>query len=345
MTEISRNGGRPPQNQGPKESLAGSGIRATAPSSFVICTRNRPDDLLRCLTSVVAQSVRPAEAVVVDASDQADEESIRALLAASGVNLQYLRTAPGRTRQLNLGVRASSGDPILFVDDDVELDERFHEMILAAFEQGGQEVGGVQGRIIDDVRPSPLGTAFRAFFLLSRHTKDGAAILLPSGYYTSPAFPTKIQEAQALRLCGLAYRRRVFDEFDFDESLGREGYALKEDVDFSYRVSRRYKLLVTPHARFRHFKTTTSRIAVRQKSRMHIVNNYQLFRKNLDGTPLQWLAFCWAMLGRMIYECGRTVRGRNPDYLLGALEGMQRIVGAQHTPSASHRSNGDLGDS
>jgi GT2 family glycosyltransferase len=345
MTEISSNGGSPPRSRGPIESVAGSRSPVIAPSSFVICTRNRPDDLLRCLTSVVEQSVLPAQAVIVDASDRADEERIRALLVAGGVDLQYLRTAPGRTRQLNIGVRASSGDPILFIDDDVELDPRFHEMILEAFEQGGQEVGGVQGRIIDDVRPSALGTAFRAFFLLSRHTKDGAATLLPSGYYTSPAFPTKIQEAQALRLCGLAYRRRVFDEFDFDESLGREGYALKEDVDFSYRVSRRFKLLVTPHASFRHFKTPTSRIAVRQKSRMHIVNNYQLFRKNLEGTPLQWLAFCWAMVGRMIYECGRTVRGRNPDYLLGALEGMQRIVGSQQTPPVNRRTNSDLGDS
>ena len=319
----------------------GSEIRPTASSSFVICTRNRPDDLRRCLTSLLAQTVLPTEVVIVDASDRPDEEGIRGLLGEGGVQLRYLTTAPGRTRQLNLGVRASNGDPILFVDDDVELDVRFHEMILAAFEEGGDEVGGVQGRIIDDVRPTPLGTAFRALFLLSRHTKDGAARLLPSGYYTSPAFPTQIQEAQALRLCGLGYRRRVFHEFDFDESLGEEGYALKEDVDFSYRVSRRYKLLVTPHASFRHFKTPTSRISVRQKSRMHIINNYFLFRKNLEGSVLQWMAFCWAILGRVIYELGRTLRAYNADYLLGALEGIIKVLRSIGRP-AIHGYEGDL---
>ena len=302
-------------------------------SSFVICTRNRPDDLRRCLTSLLGQSMLPSEVVIVDASDRPQEEDIRRLLAGGGVRLKYLTTEPGRTMQLNRGVRASSGDPIFFVDDDVELDDRFHEEILDAFEQGGPNVGGVQGRIIDDIRPSPLGSAFRAFFLLSRHTKDGAARLLPSGYYTSPAFPTEVQEAEALRLCGLAYRRRVFDEFEFDEWLGKGGYALKEDVDFSYRVSRRYRLLVTPHAGFRHFKSTTERVGIRQKSRMHIVNNYFLFRKNLEGSALQWAAFCWAMIGRLLYESGRTVRSRNPNYLLGALEGITHIVTTRGRPS------------
>jgi GT2 family glycosyltransferase len=304
------------------------------PSSFVICTRNRPDDLRRCLTSLLRQSMLPSEVVIVDASDRPEKESIQRLLAGGGVKLKYLATAPGRTMQLNRGVRASSGDPVFFVDDDVELDDRFQEMILDAFEKGGPNVGGVQGRIIDDIRPSPLGTAFRAFFLLSRHTKDDAAKLLPSGYYTSPAYPTEVLEAQALRLCGLAYRRRVFDEFEFDERLGKGGYALKEDVDFSYRVSRRYQLLVTPHAGFRHFKSTTERVGIRQKSRMHIVNNYFLFRKNLKGSALQWAAFCWAMIGRLLYESGRTMRSRNANYLLGALEGITQIVTTRGTLSS-----------
>jgi GT2 family glycosyltransferase len=146
-----------------------------------------------------------------------------------------------------------------------------------------------------------------------------------------------VQEAQALRLCGLAYRRRVFDEFEFDERLGKGGYALKEDVDFSYRVSREFRLLVTPHASFRHFKSTTERVGIRQKSRMHIANNYLLFRKNLEGSALQWAAFSWAMIGRLLYESGRTMRSRNADYLLGALEGVIQIVATRGRLSpASH---------
>ena len=96
----------------------------------------------------------------MDASDRPDEEGIRGLLGEGGVQLRYITTAPGRTRQLNLGVRASNGDPILFVDDDVELDVRFHEMILAAFEQGGDEVGRSPGK---DHRRCPSHAAWNRF--------------------------------------------------------------------------------------------------------------------------------------------------------------------------------------
>jgi GT2 family glycosyltransferase len=295
-----------------------------AGSSFVICTRNRPEELGRCLATIVQQTVPPEEVVIVDASDERDEATVRKILEEHGIRLLYLATQPGRTKQLNLGIRAATGDPLFFVDDDVELEPQFHEAMLDALKEGGEEVGGVQGTVIGDtLKPLPL-RLFRAVFLLSRHTKNGRARLLPSGYYTTPARPTRLREAEALRLCGLAFRRKVFDEFMFDESL--EGYALKEDVDFSYRVSRRYKLLIVPRARFRHYKTPSSRISVREKSRMHIVNNRRLFEKNLEGTWLQRLAFAWAMCGRVIYELLRTVVKREPGYLLGAIDGIREIA-------------------
>jgi GT2 family glycosyltransferase len=160
--------------------------------------------------------------------------------------------------------------------------------------------------------------------LMSRHTRDGRARLLPSGYYTTPARPTGIREAEALRLCGLAFRRKVFDDFMFDEAL--ETYALKEDVDFSYRVSRHYRLLIAPGARFRHHKTPTARMSVRARSRMHVINNHRLFVKNLDGTLAQRVAFGWAMCGRAIYELARSVVKLEPGYFLGALEGIRQIT-------------------
>jgi GT2 family glycosyltransferase len=309
-----------------RKTRAGDGrveaLKTVSASSFIICTRNRPGELWRCLGTLLQQTVLPNEVVIVDASDESHEEALRKLLENHPIKLVYVRTPAGRTRQLNAGVRVSSGDPVFFVDDDVELDPRFHEELLCAFEREGPTLGGVQGRIIDDTLLPLPRRAFRALFMLSRHTKDSPGRLLPSGYYTTPARPTQTREVRALRLCGLGFRRKVFDDFSFDEGLGPGGYALKEDVDFSYRVSRLYKLIVVPNAAFRHHKTPTARIPIRDKSRMHVVNNYLFFRKNLEGTPLQRLAFSWALLGRLIAECVRTVSRRNPDYMRGTLEGL-----------------------
>jgi GT2 family glycosyltransferase len=158
--------------------------------------------------------------------------------------------------------------------------------------------------------------------------------VLPSGYYTTPVKPSTTRPTEALRLCGLAFRRDVFDEFSFDESL--TGPALKEDIDFSYRVSRRYKLLIVPDARFRHLKSPADRMSQQARSRMHVVNNYRFFRKNLKGSPGQKAAFAWAMMGRTIYELTRSLFRRNPAYIAGNLEGLRDVARASRAniPSA-----------
>lgn len=292
-------------------------------SSFLITTKNRREDLLACVGTILAQSVLPDELVVIDGGDDPVEEAIGSALGSS-IPLVYRRTAPGRTAQLNAGIAVTAGDPVVIIDDDVLLEPDFHAEMLKAFESGGPEVGGVQGSIVGDtLRPLPV-RLFKALFLLSRHTKDSAGKVLPSGYYTSPARATGLREAQALRLCGVAYRRKVLDEFSFDESL--QGYALKEDVDHSYRVSQKYRLLISPTARFRHMKTPESRIGVREKYRMHVVNNYNLFRKNLGGRTWRWAAFCWAMLGRLLYSGAKSAASRNPGFVLGTLDGLRDVV-------------------
>ncbi|HEX2235643.1 MAG TPA: glycosyltransferase [Actinomycetota bacterium] len=298
--------------------------RRRAGSTFLICTLNRPEDLQGALHTLLTQSVLPQEVVIVDASEESSEALLRAMTSKAGVGLQYLRTTPGRTRQLNLGVKAARGDPVFIIDDDVRLDPEFHAAMLDTFEAGGADVGGVQGTVINDTFRSLPARAFRALFLLSRHTQNDDGRLLPSGYYTTPVRPTEVREVKALRLCGLAFRRRVFDEFTFDERL--EGYALKEDIDFSYRVSRRYRLLVSPEARFRHLKAPSSRISVRSKSKMHVVNNYRFFRKNLERTIPQKAAFIWAMLGRLLYEAARSTVKREPAYFLGYLDGVVEVL-------------------
>ena len=63
-----------------------------------------------------------------------------------------------------------------------------------------------------------------------------------------PESETQIpQDIKEVELCSggnTSYLREVFEEFFFDEEF--DGYAPMEDIDFSYRVSRKYKLIVDP---------------------------------------------------------------------------------------------------
>ncbi len=292
-------------------------------ATLLITTLNRPQELRRCLASVLEQDLLPEELVLVDASQGAPPAPLTEEFDNVGVRVEVIASAPGRTHQLNLGIAACTGDPVIVVDDDVVLEPGFVRAIVTAFERGGPNLGAVQGLMLNHVlRPWPA-RALRALFLQTRHTRSAPGRVLASGYYTLPVRPTRPVPADVVPLTATGYRRHVLREFPLDEALA--GYALKEDIDLSYRVSRRYRVLVDPAARFLHLKTPTARIAVREKSAMHVVNNFWFFSKHLRGPLVHDLAFAWAMAGRLLAEAARSLVKRDPAFALGTLDGLREV--------------------
>ena len=104
-------------------------------SSVIVCTRNRPDDLAACLASLAAQTRPPDELVVVDASD--DERNARCIETWAAARAlpaaRVVRTAPGLTRQRNIGVAHARGDVLTFLDDDVVLEPGYLAAIAAVY--------------------------------------------------------------------------------------------------------------------------------------------------------------------------------------------------------------------
>lgn len=88
------------------------------PLSVVLCTHARPGYLRACLAGLAAQSRRDFEVLVVDsASPPAEAAAISRLAAEAGARL--LRAdKPGLSLARNLGLGASAGGWIAFLDDD-----------------------------------------------------------------------------------------------------------------------------------------------------------------------------------------------------------------------------------
>ncbi len=132
------------------------GMPTDPKSSFVIATRSRPDDLLRTVESLVAQTVLPDELAIVDSSDATPtREAIEKLCADNGLSLDYFHPAPrGLTVQRNVGIDRTTGDIVFFVDDDVRLEPDCHEQILAEYGRWGSGVGRGSRRRPGDPGPS-----------------------------------------------------------------------------------------------------------------------------------------------------------------------------------------------
>ncbi len=265
----------------------------------VICTRNRPDDLAACLRSLAAQTRRPAQVVVVDASDtEGPRRRVEEWAAAGPVaELQVIATAPGLTRQRNLGIAAATGDVVLFLDDDVVLETGYVAAIAALFDRDA-DLGGAEGVVLTEPLRGRrrIANALRAAFLMN--TLGRPRGVKRSGCIAYDPWPAAPQPVSCLVGCNMAYRREVFRRFRFDEWY--DGYGLGEDTDFSYRVSRVFRLLQTPAARLAHNLSPVARDVLPARHEMGRVNHYYFVRKNLSPTLRTWLAFLWSELGELL---------------------------------------------
>ncbi|MEO8337680.1 MAG: glycosyltransferase family 2 protein [bacterium] len=128
---------------------------ATQPSwSVIVCTRDRPVDLRRCLGALMALESAPGgacgEIVVVDnapATDAAERVVLeyQAIVQQQGKPaLRYVREErPGLNWARACGARAASGEIVAYTDDDVVVDRHWITRILEPFADG--RVGAVTG--------------------------------------------------------------------------------------------------------------------------------------------------------------------------------------------------------
>lgn len=111
--------------------------------SLVVCTRDRADELARCLASLPWQTRVPDEVIVVDNASRDD----RARQAAEAAGVTYVREdRPGLDIARNAGFRAARGEIVAYTDDDTELHPRWLERLVAAFDR--DDVMAVTGLVL-----------------------------------------------------------------------------------------------------------------------------------------------------------------------------------------------------
>jgi GT2 family glycosyltransferase len=102
--------------------------------SVVVCTHDRPDDLVRCLDAIAALEQR-VEAIVVDSASRPPCRDLVEGYARRLSALVYLREdEPGLSRARNRGVAAAQGEVVAFLDDDAVPRSDWARRIVAPFD-------------------------------------------------------------------------------------------------------------------------------------------------------------------------------------------------------------------
>jgi GT2 family glycosyltransferase len=116
--------------------------------SVVICTRDRPESLLKTLRDVAALNYDPFEVVVVDNAPSSDEtQNAVAREFGDDPRFRYVREPrPGLSCARNRGLTEATADLVAFTDDDVRVDQWWLDGIVSGF-QSASEVACVTGLI------------------------------------------------------------------------------------------------------------------------------------------------------------------------------------------------------
>ncbi|MCF7914759.1 MAG: glycosyltransferase family 2 protein [Spirochaetaceae bacterium] len=202
--------------------------------SVVVPTRGRPDFLARALESVLEQTYRPIEVVVVDENDVVGEnkiktgkivEDIRDRARVAGVPLQYLgdRDPGGACKARNDGAAVSHGSLLAFLDDDDFWRPRKIQSQVEALEDAGPET---------------------ALIYTGREIVDTAENRVKCWY---PTYRGWILEDLLVKnvintLSSVLIRRNVFEEISgFDPA-----FPSRQDLDLFIRVARAYRIDFVP---------------------------------------------------------------------------------------------------
>lgn len=198
--------------------------------SVVICTRNRPEALVRCLDSLASQIDEILEIVVVD---NAPEFPQTAAAIAGRPKVRYVaEPRPGLSIARNSGMRVSTGDIIAFTDDDVVVHPHWVRRLRAAFDR--PDILCVTGLVL----PLNLATDAQLYFEVARGGfGQGFATLL----FRESLFQTYRTVGPPVWQIGaganMALLRPALGRVGgFDERLGAGAAGCSEDSEFWYRV-------------------------------------------------------------------------------------------------------------
>jgi len=211
---------------------------STLTASVVVCTRDRTDDLAKCLPKLLPYAAQGHEIVVID-SCPSNEDTQQ--LVAQFPHVRYVREPrPGAGIARNCGLLSATKEVIAFTDDDAQVDAGWLGALLRNFDD--PNVALVTGITM----PTELETDAQLWFEEMHGFARG---------FVRKQFEAESINPLSASLVGasvnMAVRRSSLDDVGwFDEALGPgTPCGSGEDHDFFYRVlARGYRVIYDPAA-------------------------------------------------------------------------------------------------
>ncbi len=276
--------------------------------AFIIATKDRQMELRRLLQSLQGQSWFPDEIIIVDASREPAID--RYAGGEAGVlTIKYARAEraclPAQRNQ-GVGLLGEDINLVCFLDDDIVFCPGSLQAMRDFWLSADAGIAGAVLNIVNEKKPT-AGVFLKKLFVTGGPERGA---VLWSGYNTLMCPASHDMVVQWLFGGATVWRRAIFKEFLFDDWF--EGTGLCEDLDFSYRVGRKYRLHVVAGARVEHLTGNSGRRRNVWFGRSQIKNRYYFVRKNRLSVGL----FLWASMGQLLENLVLGIVSLDRHYLL-----------------------------
>lgn len=287
--------------------------------SIVIPTKNRSEDLLKAVASVIAQDRLPDELIIVDQSDSdVSQGMVQNMVETAGnlVRLVYIYDPciTGLVHAKKVGVFNSSGDVICFLEDDVVLEADYIRQMERAFDDQPTMMGccGVITNL-PELPPSYV----RFFHMFHRGIFYDSRVGVHG--YLSGRDDTMIP-SRFLSGGTSAFRKSVFEKVPFDLE---NGFFMLEDIDFSMRAIHIFgnSFFINLRARLAHYMSPVNRAVLGKKYRRKLREFIVYYKKHGAGVQ-QLVCLIWLLVGLWIEAFLNALHTRKMGPLTGYVMGL-----------------------
>ena len=271
--------------------------------SIIIPTLGREKELKKCIDSLKKQTLKCFEIIVVS----------KKKIKQAGIKT-IIQKGKGASNARNIGIAEAKEDLLLFLDDDVILEEDYVEQLMKFWSKyEKRKIGGVTGKITNSTQ-SALKTSF-----VGKLMKSYAKIFEISGFFTSTVkigkiykngFTAsnfdkidKIQETDFLSGCNMLVSKKILEKHKilFDETL--IGNCYFEDVDFSFSIKEKgYLIFAISFAKLQHVESSTTRANLAKLKYYYLINQKKFVHKHreyfdISSFYLARFALCLPVVG------------------------------------------------
>ena len=297
--------------------------------SLVVATYQREKILPLCIKLAVEQTRKPAEIIVVDASNNWEQtrNHVMTEIAPTCSDIRWVYVCAEHlslTLQRNQGLQIATADVVFLIDDDSLMYPTCAEEIMRVYEADPDGVvKGVQAQLAN-TPPSDQATnevkkktgwseekhasfnLFQQFLWKHLFLMNAELLCIPyNGDFPHHQIPAAVAKLNVYPVklfhgCRMSFRREAILQEMFEPLL--RYYAILEDMDASYRVSRQGLLVEAVNAQIHHFHSGSGRISRFKVSVLSALNQALLLRKYSDNYQRDRQRFYILMIRRIIAE-------------------------------------------